>query len=188
MKHWTTRQIQILRDEYPNTDTRELVAKLGFSHRAIMVKACELKIKKLKSAKRTWTAHTKLPDDWGFANGSGGEYARGKKARTHKPIGSEFVSNRGETYVKVKDTGKKNVDWRRKHHVIWEKHNGRALQPNEIVQHANGDTFDFNPHNLVLGSRVDVLNQNSLHNHPPEIGDVYRAIGRLRKTINRKKK
>ena len=188
MKRWTEQQIQALRDEYPSTDTYDLVTKLGFSHRAIMVKASELKVKKLKEAKRTWTAHAKLPNDWGFGRGNGAEYSRGKKARNHKPVGSEFVSNKGETFVKVATTGTKNKDWRRKNRVVWEKHNGRALQPNEIVRHANGDTFDFSPHNLVLGSRVDLIHANSLHNHPPQVGDVYRAIGHLRKAINRKKK
>ena len=45
-KKWTPEKIALLRALYPSTDTHEVAAKIGMTHRACMVKACELKIKK----------------------------------------------------------------------------------------------------------------------------------------------
>lgn len=184
---WTPAKIAKLRVLYPNTDTHEVAATLGMTHRACMVKACELKIKKERSAKRTWTAHTKLPSSWGFGKDPG-KYTRGRPSPNRVPIGSEFISKKGEVYVKVAMTGEKNKDWRRKSHVVWEQHNGRALGDDEVVSFLDGDTTNLSPSNLVARTKQEVMADNSLHNYPKEIVEMYQAVGQITRAVNRSKK
>lgn len=184
---WTPIKVAKLRELYPNTDTHEVAALIGMTHRACMVKACELKIKKERSAKRTWTAHTELPPTWGFGKDPG-KYTRGRPSPNRVPIGSEFVSKKGEVYVKVAMTGKKNQDWRRKSHVTWEQHNGRKLEPQEVISFRDGDAFNFSPSNLVLRTKEEVILDNSIHNLPREIAELHRAKGQIIRAVRRKTK
>ena len=184
---WTPDKIAKLRALYPNTDTHEVAALVGMTHRACMVKACELKIKKERSAKRTWTAHTKLPSTWGFGKDPG-KYTRGRPSPNRMPLGSEFISKKGEVYVKVAMTGKKNLDWRLKQRVVWEKHNGRKLEPQEVISFRDGGAFNFDPSNLVLRTKEEVILGNSIHNQPREIAELHRAKGQIIRAVRRKEK
>lgn len=186
-KKWTPEKIATLRALYPTTDTHEVAALVGMSHRACMVKACELKIKKEKHAKRTWTAHTELPPTWGFGKDPG-KYTRGRPSPNRRPVGSEFTSKKGEVYVKVAMTGRNNEDWRRKSHVVWEQYNGRKLRADEVVSFLDGDSTNLSPENLVVKTKREIMADNSLHNYPKEIGDMYRAVGQIKRAVNRSKK
>lgn len=187
MSKWTPEKIALLRALYPSTDTHEVAAKTGMTHRACMVKACELKIKKRREAKRTWTHHAQLPSTWGFGKDPG-KYTRGKPSPNRQPLGSEFVSKKGEVYVKVAMTGCKSTDWRRKAHIEWEKHNGRELQPHEVIGFADGNTTNFEADNLLLRTKEEVMLSNSIHNLPREIADLHRAKGQIIRAIRRKAK
>ena len=184
---WTEERKALLRAMYPGHDTAVVARRLGCTERAVRVKACELKVRKRKEAKRTWTAHTKLPGNWGFASDPG-KYTRGKPSPLRKPLGAEFVTARDETFVKVAMTGDKNRDWRRKVHVVWEKANGRALRPGEVVTFVDGDKFNFSPDNLQLRTQGDVVQSNSIHNLPKEIAMLYRAKGQITRAARRKMK
>lgn len=186
-RKWTPAKIATLRALYPNTDTHEVAAATGMTHRACMVKACELKIKKERGAKRTWTAHTKLPPTWGFGEDPG-RYNRGKPSPRRQPLGAEFVTLKDETFVKVALTGKKNHDWRLKQRVVWEKHNGRKLEPQEVISFRDGDAFNFDPSNLVLRTKEEVILDNSIHNLPREIAELHRAKGQIIRAVRRKTK
>ena len=186
-KKWTPGKIATLRALYPTTDTHEVAAALGMSHRACLVKACELKIKKEKHAKRTWTAHTKLPSTWGFGK-EPGKYTAGKPSPRCQPLNAEFVTLKDETFVKVALTGKKNHDWRLKQRVVWEQHNGRKLEPQEVISFRDGDAFNFDPSNLMLRTKEEVILDNSIHNLPREIADLHRAKGQITRAIRRKAK
>lgn len=159
--------------EYPHGDTAVIAKHLGVSERRVMVKACELGVKKHRDAKRVWTRGT------GKGTGFGddpGRHNRGKPSPKRQAIGSTFTTARGEVFVKVAMTGRKNADWRLKHRVDWEKANGRALQPDEVVR-PDG----------TLATKQDIINEISLHNYPPEIGQMYRAIGHITRAIRKAK-
>ena len=186
-RKWTPAKIATLRELCPNTDTHEIAAALGVTHRACMVKACELGVKKRREAKRTWTHHAQLPSTWGFGKDPG-KYTRGKPSPNRQPLGSEFVSKKGEVYVKVAMTGRKNADWRRKAHVEWEKHNRRELQPHEVIGFADGNTTNLEADNLLLRTKEEVILSNSIHNLPREIADLHRAKGQIIRAIRRRAK
>lgn len=71
-----------------------------------------------------------------------------------KPVGYERVDNDGYTWVKVKDglQGKANDNYRLKHHVVWEYHNG-PIPPSTQIVFADRDKGNFDPDNLVAVDR-----------------------------------
>lgn len=81
-----------------------------------------------------------------------------------KPIGYERVSKDGYVEVKVRDSatdgvqprepGRFNCNYRMKHHVEWERANGRPVPPGTQIVFANHDRRDFGPENLVAVPRA----------------------------------
>lgn len=67
-----------------------------------------------------------------------------------KPVGYERVDHNGYTWVKVKDGAQTeaNDNFRLKHHVVWEEHNG-PIPPSTKIVFADKDTRNFDPDNLV---------------------------------------
>lgn len=80
-----------------------------------------------------------------------------------KPVGFERVSKDGYVEVKVRDSresgpqpqvpGSFNCNYRMKHHVEWERANGRPVPPSTMIVFADGDTRNFDPGNLVAVPR-----------------------------------
>lgn len=180
---WTPERKALLRALYPDHDTALVAAALGCSERMVRVKACELKVRKKPEAKRVWTRGT------GKGTGFGpdpGAWNRGKPSPNRAQIGAEFVSSKGEVYVKVSQTGKKSADWRRKAHVVWERHNP-PLTPGEVLSFVDGDSRNCTIENLTLRTKAEVMQQNSLHSLPRVIADLYRAKGQIVRAARRKK-
>ena len=75
------------------------------------------------------------------------------------PVGSERVTRDGYVEVKVAErpsgAGRANDNWRPKAHLVWERANGRALRPDEIVVFADGDRGNLDPGNLVAMTRAE---------------------------------
>lgn len=75
------------------------------------------------------------------------------------PVGSERVSKDGYVEVKVADRpsgeGPAHDNWRPKAHLVWERANGRALGPDEVVAFADGDRQNLDPGNLVAMTRAE---------------------------------
>lgn len=73
-----------------------------------------------------------------------------------KPVGYERVTKDGYIEVKVHDGLQElpNRNYRPKHHVIWEEHNG-PIPPHTNIIFADGDKTNFDPENLVAVSRKD---------------------------------
>jgi len=179
---WTPERIALLRARYPVCDTAEVAAALGCTERAVRIKACELKVKKRAEAKRVWTRGGH-PNCKGFGRDPG-EWNRGKPSPKRAPIGTEFVSNRGEVYVKVALTGQKNVDWRRKSHVVWERHNP-PLAPGQVLSFVDGNRLNCAIENLALSTKGQIMQKNSIHSLPRVIADLYRAKGRIVRAARR---
>lgn len=170
---WTPDKVAYLVAEYPHGDTSVIAKHLGVSERRVMVKACELGVKKHRDAKRVWTRGT------GKGTGFGddpGRFNRGKPSPRRMPLGATFTTAKGEVFVKVAMTGDKATDWKLKHRVDWEKKNGRALRSDEVVR----------PDGTVA-TKKDIINEISLHNYPREIGQMYRAIGHITRAIRKTK-
>lgn len=81
-------------------------------------------------------------------------------SHNRREIGSERTGVDGYVYVKVQD-GRKNLNWRAKHIVIWEEANG-PLEPGCVLIFANGDRGDVRLDNLLLAERADLATMNRL--------------------------
>lgn len=86
---------------------------------------------------------------------------RFRKASTphnYKPIGSEFVSSDGYTYIKVADPN----TWEQKQRYLYKKYKGE-IPNNCSVVFANQDKQDFNLDNLILIANKDKLVMKNKH-------------------------
>lgn len=81
-----------------------------------------------------------------------------------KPVGYERVNRDGYVEVKVKDgaQGEANDNFRLKNRVVWERSNGRALRPGEVVLFADGDRRNFDPGNLVAVTQAENIGLNRI--------------------------
>lgn len=116
------------------------------------------------------------------------QFKKGSKSWNWVPVGSERVNADGYVDIKV-DDGKLQKNWRGKHIVIWEEHNG-PLPPGHVVIFGDGNRRNFEINNLILVSRKQLarLNQNNLIKNDAEltktgviIADIYSKIGERKK-------
>jgi predicted Zn-ribbon and HTH transcriptional regulator len=114
---------------------------------------------------------------------------RGASARKYRPVGSvtlRYDRPKGAykrrvpyRWIKVQDEGplfKRYVPLAR---YLWEQHHGRKVSEGMFVVHANGDTLDDVPVNLIL---VDLReNMRRLYEHPEVIAKCRAKAGRSAK-------
>lgn len=120
-------------------------------------------------------------------------FKKGLKPYNIKPIGTEVVvesSHDGYTYVKVDNQrGKRKANWKAKHHLIWEQHNGSIPKGHAII-FADGNKKNFNIDNLVCVTRRELayLNKNHLIYNEADLTKVGVAIAKLNTQIYEKRK
>lgn len=90
------------------------------------------------------------------------QFKKGNKPANWMPIGSERINCDGYVDVKIAD-GKKQRNWKGKHLLIWEKHNGPVPAGHAVI-FGDGDNRNFELSNLILVSRKQllVMNRNNL--------------------------
>jgi hypothetical protein len=112
------------------------------------------------------------------------QFKKGHKAWNWVPIGSERVNADGYVDVKVAD-GQKQKNWKGKHILIWEEHNG-PVPPGHAVIFGDRNRRNFDPENLLLVSRAQLvrLNQCNIIQSDTEltktgiiIADIHNKIG-----------
>lgn len=109
------------------------------------------------------------------------------------PVGTEKVLADGYIWVKINDVSKakKSVNWRRKHKIVWEKHNG-AIPDGCIVAFLDGDKANCNIENLAVITRNENarMNQNGLYTKDKELTQTGIAVAKLmcKRAERRKKK
>lgn len=75
-----------------------------------------------------------------------------------KPVGYERVTRDGYVEVKIAERPSRpfrNDNFKLKHRLVWEQHNGRPVPPGHHIVFADGDKRNFDPDNLVAVSRSD---------------------------------
>ena len=83
------------------------------------------------------------------------QFKKGNVPGNYRPVGSERVDARGYTEVKTADPS----TWKTKHQALWEEHNG-PVPKGHVVIFGDGDKFNFDPDNLILVSRSQLLRLN----------------------------
>lgn len=129
------------------------------------------------------SAIVSLSDRHGLHN-----FKKGSKSWNCVPIGSERVNGDGYIDIKV-DDGKLQKNWKGKHILIWEADNG-PVPPGHVVIFGDGNNRNFNPDNLILVSRKQLvrLNQMSLIQGDAELTKTGIAIADICNKIGERKR
>ncbi|GBF35427.1 bacteriophage phi 1.45 protein-like protein [Desulfocucumis palustris] len=116
------------------------------------------------------------------------QFKKGNKPANWVPIGSERVNGDGYIDIKV-DDGKLQKNWKGKHILIWEEHNG-PIPPGHVVIFGDGNNRNFNPENLLLVSRAQLvrLNQMKMIQEDAELTKAGIAIADICNKIGERKR
>lgn len=116
------------------------------------------------------------------------QFKKGNKPHNWVPIGSERITKDGYIQIKIQD-GKFQHNWRGKHILIWEEHNG-ALPKGHAILFGDGDNRNFDINNLILVSRKQLLklNQNNLIQKDADLTRTAVIITDLQDKIYQRKK
>lgn len=117
------------------------------------------------------------------------QFKEGHRPHNWVPIGSERVSKDGYIQIKIQE-GQLQKNWRGKHILIWEEHNG-PLPKGHAVIFGDGDNRNFDIANLVLVTRRQLLdlNRDNLIQKSADLTKTAIVITDLqRKILSRKEK
>lgn len=115
------------------------------------------------------------------------QFKKGNKAHNWVPVGTERINADGYVDVKVQD-GKKQKNWKGKHILIWEQHNGPVPKGHAVI-FGDGDNRNFDLDNLILVSRKQllVLNRKGLISNDADLTRTAVIIADLHSKINERK-
>lgn len=106
------------------------------------------------------------------------------------PIGTERRASKktkGLVLIKVGDRGRRSEQWRPKHHVVWERANGRKVPPGLRVIFRDGDRQNFEPANLELDTPREIFARAMARflALPPALRRVIRLNRQLERELRR---
>lgn len=206
-RKWTKDDEQLLTLLFPNTPMRQLVERFQRHERAIYGKAYGLGLKRSEEYLQSEASGRMLKGDgrggktrfqkghctWnkgllGWAAGGRAvetQFKAGEKPHSWKPIGSERITKDGYLQRKVTDTGYPPRDWVGVHHLLWIEHHGE-IPKGFIVVFKDNNKKNVQIDNLELISRAENIQRNSIHRYPTELKQVFRKLGKLKRTIEDK--
>jgi hypothetical protein len=120
----------------------------------------------------------------GTRNSPATEFKKGNKPANWKPLGSERICSKdGYILVKVAD-GQLQKNWKAKHKVIWEEHNGPIPKGHAVV-FLDRDITNVNIENLALVTRSELLiiNRQKLMTQDRELSKSGIMIAKLHEKI-----
>ncbi|MCK9327245.1 MAG: HNH endonuclease [Bacteroidales bacterium] len=122
------------------------------------------------------------------------QFKKGYKPANWVPIGSERVN--ADDYVDVKvDDGKKQKNWKGKHILVWEEHNG-PVPPGHAIIFGDRNRRNFDPENLLCVSRAQLVRLNQLRLIQGDadltrtgivVADICNKVGERKKQVRRRK-
>lgn len=165
---------------------KSLVYRLGLGNGLSGANLCEVGVDH-RFQKGHIPANKGKAKDW-----IGGEETRFKKGNippNRLPVGSERIDSKdGYTYVKIQD-GHLNKNWKLKHVLIWEEHNGPVPQGHNVIfGDRNNRNFDIENLILVTKQQMLLLNRHKLIQNDAELTKTGVIIADLMARINQKRK
>lgn len=194
MHYYTNDEIEYLREITPDKTNEEITKlfnkkfNLNQSEKAI---AAIRKRHKIKTSSDGRFVKGDIPPNKGTKGLTGANktsFKKGNKPHNWVPIGSERVTKDGYIQVKVQE-GKKQHNWKGKHIIIWEEHNG-PLQKGYAIIFGDGDKRNFDTDNLIRVSRRELLmlNQEDLIQKNTELTKAAINIAKLKIKVQEVKK
>lgn len=211
---WSAAQDALLRQHYPDTPMRQLMAMTNHSERAVYERARTLGVRRspeflasvhagrLQPGNRRGGATRFQPGQQPWNKGakgwdSGGRSAdtrfrKGRpahEARNYRPIGSLRITVDGYLERKVTDDpGLAPVRrWVGVHRLVWEAAHGPVPAGHAVTFKPGRRTTDESAITidaLQLTARADLMRRNTRHNLPPELNALIQLRGALNRKIN----
>lgn len=115
----------------------------------------------------------------GLTSANETSFKKGNRPHNWVPIGSERITKDGYIQIKVQE-GKQQHNWKGKHILIWEEHNGPVPLKHAII-FADGNIRNFDIDNLICIHRREllVLNQDNLIQNDAELTKTAINIAKL---------
>jgi hypothetical protein len=202
---WTTDEVQLLIEIYPDISTEEVAKRLGRNYRSTANKANYLGLKKsekyfssescrmFKKGERRGGAFefNKGHKPWNYGMKGiriGGEETQFKKG--HKPVQTKYdgaitIHNDGNKqyqFIRISEKA-----WKPLHTYLWEKENG-PIPKGSIVVFRDKDTMNCTIENLECITRAENMKRNSFYRFPKELRETIRTVSKLKKLINQHEK
>lgn len=200
-KPWTPMDELLLEALYPNTCAARLAELLGRPEHCVYKKARMMHLAKSEeflSSPQSGRWNGSSGRDFRFKKGqtpwnkgkhvvAGGRSAetrfkKGTRPPNWMPIGSERTSQDGYRQRKMTDTGYPPRDWVSVHILLWTEHHG-PVPPGHIVAFKDRNKQNIVIENLELRTLAENMRGNTIHRFPPELRDLIRLQGRVRKAI-----
>lgn len=211
---WSTADVEILRELYPDTPPAELQAQLGCSMSRIYNKASSLGLKRseaylasphacrLRRGDEVGKPHrfVKGQTPWNagvhfVAGGRSAEtrFKKGQSPANTKPVGSyRYEPGTGTLQRKISDAkGSNSKRWRGVHELVWVEANG-PVPAGHIVRFKNG--MKTNVLEEITLDRVECvtlaenMRLNSVHRLPKELAQLVQLRGAINRQINKKER
>ena len=207
-RHWTGRDIDRLKQLYPDAPMARMVRAFRRPVNQIYAKAAALGLRRSEPYLREMLARVSrrlqlsgqthrfpkghVPANKGLRRPG---WARGRMRETQFKQG-HFPANRDpEFYVpgalRVSFYGYLemrisfelgSLGWRGLHLVLWEDAHG-PLPKGHCLRFKDGDPLNVELENLELISRVENMRRNTIHNLPKPLKDTIQLLGRLKRRI-----
>ena len=193
---YTPQQSEFIAANVEGVSTKDLAAMVNDRFGTSLSERQIHSYKKNNKLKSGLTGHyAKGSEPWnkglkGVNGFSSTRFNPGEHSWNRVPIGTERITRDGYVEVKTRDGhGVKN--WRGKHILVWQEHHGKKVPAGHVVIFGDGNHFNFEPDNLILVSRKQLvrLNQNELIADNADltrtgvlIADVYNKIGERRRS------
>jgi len=112
------------------------------------------------------------------------QFKPGSKPHTWRPIGTTRLSKDGYLQRKISDTGDSLSDWVGVHILVWREAHG-PVPKGFAVAFKDRNRTHITLDNLELISRRELMQRNTIHNYPPELAEVIRLGGALKRKLRR---
>jgi len=109
----------------------------------------------------------------------GTQFKKGNAPANLRPIGSIRIDRDGYSQIKVK-AGR--MGWMLLHRYTWEQENG-PIPENMNIMFADGNRSNCKLENLLLRTKAECMEQNTICRYPAELRRSIRIIKRLEKII-----
>lgn len=181
-KHYTTAQIQFLRDNYPELSRKELTAAFNTEFEearelSSIVAAC--KNKKITSGRTGCFVKGEQP--WntgtvGICKPNSGTFKKGNRPVNWKPVGHQRTGTDGYVMVKVEEPNK----FRLKHQLTWEQNHG-DIPEGMVLWFIDGDRSNCELSNLELIKKTEQMRRNKLqvNQAPDEIQSTLKLVAKM---------
>ena len=198
-KRWTKKEVDILREKYPDMNTRDLSKILKRRVACIQQKAFSLNIR--KSEAYMIEDRKRLAD-----NGKKHRYNKGHTphntgqkmpAHVYEKVSKTFFKNghkphntKYDGYIIVNSDGYKMIRESDNHYVllhrkVWTDKYG-PVPPQHCITFKDKNPLNCDIDNLELITRAENVKRNQLHKYPAELQQLIKLKNTLKKKINEK--